>query len=37
VKPNVVTYTTMISGLFREGLKHEAHVLFRKMKEDGVS
>ncbi|XP_018478989.2 LOW QUALITY PROTEIN: pentatricopeptide repeat-containing protein At5g41170, mitochondrial [Raphanus sativus] len=35
MKPNVVTYSTMISALFREGFKLEAHVLFRKMKEDG--
>ncbi|CAA7046711.1 unnamed protein product [Microthlaspi erraticum] len=35
VKPDVVTYNTMISGFCRKGLKEEASALFRKMKEDG--
>jgi pentatricopeptide repeat protein len=36
VKPNVVTYTTMISGFCRKGLNKEADALFRDMKEDGT-
>ncbi|XP_010481645.1 PREDICTED: pentatricopeptide repeat-containing protein At1g63070, mitochondrial-like [Camelina sativa] len=36
VKPNVVTYTTMISRLCRKSLMQEADALFRKMKEDGI-
>jgi pentatricopeptide repeat protein len=35
VKPNVVTYTTMMSGFCRKGLKEEADALFREMKEEG--
>ncbi|KAH0880617.1 hypothetical protein HID58_068011 [Brassica napus] len=35
IKPNVVTYTTMISGFSIRGLIHEADALFRKMKKDG--
>ncbi|KAL1190493.1 Pentatricopeptide repeat-containing protein [Cardamine amara subsp. amara] len=35
VKPNVVTYTIMISGLCSKRLLQEADALFRKMKEDG--
>ena len=35
IKPNVVAYTTMMSGFSRRGLIHEADALFRKMKEDG--
>ncbi|XP_013633244.1 pentatricopeptide repeat-containing protein At1g63080, mitochondrial-like [Brassica napus] len=35
VKPDVVAYNTMISGLCNNRLKHEACALFSKMKQDG--
>lgn len=35
VKPDIVTYNTMISGLCNNRLKHEAYALLRKMKQDG--
>ncbi|KAF8098890.1 hypothetical protein N665_0256s0021 [Sinapis alba] len=36
VEPDVVSYTTMISGFCRKRLWHEADELYRKMHEDGL-
>jgi pentatricopeptide repeat protein len=34
--PDIWTYTTMMLGLYKKGLRREADALFRKMKEDGI-
>ena len=34
VKPDVVMYRTMIYGLCRKGLRHEADVMYRQMTAD---
>ncbi|CAF2050912.1 BnaA09g46030D [Brassica napus] len=36
VKPNVKTFTVMISGLCKKGSLPEANILLRKMEEDGI-
>ena len=37
MKPNVKTFTVMISGLCKKGSLPEANMLLRKMEEDGIA